>query len=404
MTFETTAGRLITKDRLIAALLALLTFLVYFQSNPTPQSYYDYTYRVAENILRGAIGFVEKPPSWLNEFVPYGGFWYSVFPFGSVVTMMPFSLLRIAGAVDEMPASFIPAFCAAVICIFLWLIASRYEVTLPKRVLVTAGVLFGTFTWTNLAMGGAWQITLGFAMLGQLGSIYYSVYKPRPLIAGMFFAMAFGNRTEVLLTAPVMFYLLARSVSDNCEKFRRVILFCAAPFVLGVLTLVYNYVRFESPFDFGHARIPGVLDEPWYRYGIFSFYYIPLNLKEMMWTPWRISNDFPYLLPSGFGNAIWWSSPFLLFVLRRGCRDFALVIASWTAVIILTLLLWTHGNPGGWQFGYRYAMILLPWFFVILLENDRGETKWYEWPAYLVAFALNGWATYLFFWTQYIKP
>ena len=46
--------------------------------------------------------------------------------------------------------------------------------------------------------------------------------------------------------------------------------FCAVPFVLGVSTLIYNKVRFQSFTDFGYARIPGVLDEPWYNHGIFS--------------------------------------------------------------------------------------------------------------------------------------
>ena len=28
-----------------------------------------------------------------------------------------------------------------------------------------------------------------------------------------------------------------------------------------------------------------------------------------------------------------------------------------------------HGNPGGWQFSYRYATILLPWMFLLLAGN-----------------------------------
>lgn len=32
-----------------------------------------------------------------------------------------------------------------------------------------------------------------------------------------------------------------------------------------------------------------------------------------------------------------------------------------------------HGNPGGWQFSYRYATILLPWMFLLLAVNGPGE-------------------------------
>jgi len=45
------------------------TGIVYFFSNPKPQYYYDYTFRVAENILHGRIGFIEKPPKWLFVFI-----------------------------------------------------------------------------------------------------------------------------------------------------------------------------------------------------------------------------------------------------------------------------------------------------------------------------------------------
>jgi hypothetical protein len=176
------------------------------------------------------------------------------------------------------------------------------------------------------------------------------------------------------------------------------------PFLLGTATLIYNYLRFDSFTDFGYARIPGVLSEPWYRYGIFSFFYIPLNFKEMLVTQWRWLARFPYYVPGGFGGAIWLSSPFLIFLLRRRAKNKILRRVCWAAIAILTILLWTHGNPGGWQFSYRYAMILLPWVFVILLENSPRKITVPECLAYGVSFLLNAWATYLFYWTDYVKP
>ena len=156
--------------------------------------------------------------------------------------------------------------------------------------------------------------------------------------------------------------------------------------------------------DFGYARIPGVLNEPWYRYGIFSIWYIPLNFSEMLVTPWRKLPVYPYFVPGGFGGAIWWSSPFLFFLLFFGARDRVLKYTAWAAIVVLTFLLWIHGNPGGWQFGYRYAMTLLPWMFIILLENSPKKILWYEWLAYITSFIVNLYATYLFFWTDYVKP
>jgi len=424
--------------------LSVAAAVVYYFSNPKPQSYYDYTFRVAANILSGNVAFTEKQPSWLNEFVPFEGFYYSVFPLGSVVTMFPFALLNVAGLITDMPAAFIAALSAGVICLFLFLIGSRYDIDRTRLIVMSLGVLFGTWIWTNLTMGGAWQLALGFAMIGELGAIYFTIYDRRPLIAGLFFAMAFGNRTEVLLTAPIFFLLLikvremredrsvppasaggaARTKKSTSEKavsrppahaggpdlwpptraqITAIASFCIVPFLLGVSTLLYNYVRFHSFTDFGYARIPGVLAEPWYNHGIFSYHYIPGQMWEMMWRPWETRPVFPYLVPNPFSSSILWSSPFVLFAFRFGARDKALKYASWIAVFVLCVLLWMHGNSGGWQFGYRYAMVCLPWLFVIMLESSPRKLSPLEWAAYGVSFAANIYATWLFHWTSYLK-
>jgi uncharacterized membrane protein len=77
---------------------------------------------------------------------------------------------------------------------------------------------------------------------------------------------------------------------------------------------------------------------------------------------------------------------------------------SWVAIALLTFLLWIHGNSGGWQFGYRYATVLLPWVFVILLETSSKKISPLEWAVYVFSFAMNAYATWLFHWTDYIKP
>lgn len=402
--------------------LPLLAVGIYYFSNPKPNHYYDYTFRVAENLLRGSIGFQQKPPSWLNEFVPFEGLWYSVFPLGSVVSMVPFAFLKMAGVIAEKPSGLIYALLAGVACLFLLKIGSRYDLPFSRIVLLTCGILFGTFTWTNLTMGGAWQLALGFAMVGELGAIYFTVYDRRPLLAGAFFALAFGNRTEVLLTAPIFLYLLTRNAGPpdpaagdkaaysrplthaNASVFELAAKFCIVPFILGVSTLIYNYVRFNSFTDFGYARIPGVLDEPWYNHGIFSYRYFWRQAWEMLFRFWETIPTFPYLLPNGFSSSILLSSPFILFAFRTGSRDKMLKYCAWAAIVVMTALLWMHGNSGGWQFGYRYWMVCLPWLFVILLENSPKKISRLELAAYIFSFAANLYATWLFHWTSYLRP
>jgi hypothetical protein len=398
----------VSRNRTIL-IFALAAGLVYFFSNPHPQNHFDYTVRVAESLLDGGLGLVDKPPSWLNEFIPFGDEYYSVFPLGAVVTMVPVAILRGIGFISEMPGGAIAGFCAAICAVFLLLIGFRYELTPAKRIVLASSILFGTWMWVNLTMGGAWQLALGFAMAGELGAIYFALYDRRPLIAGVFFALAFGNRTEVLATAPIFFYLLGRPASEGDMASRgwdiqSVAKFAIVPLLIGIATLFYNNERFGSPLDFGYARIPGVLSESWYDHGIFSLYYIPRQGYEMLFKLWRVISEFPYLVPDGFSSSVLLSSPFLLLMFRPGSRSALLRNCAWIAIAVLTLILWTHGNSGGWQFGYRYAMVLLPWVYIALLENCPKRLSTIESAAIGFSIVANVYAVWLFHWTEYVKP
>jgi len=391
-------------------MLSLAAAVVYFLSNPKPQNYYDYTFRVAGRLLSGAISLSEPPPPWLNEFVPYHGSYYSVFPLGAVLSMIPAAFLKAIGLINEMPGAWISAILAGAAAWFLLSIADRYKVQRSRSILMTAAVLFGTWMWTNLTFAGAWQLALGFAVVGELGALYFTLFDRRPLIAGAFFALAFGNRTEIILTAPIFYYFLGRK--DPSEKKAAAIKqtayvalakFNAVPFAVGVATLAYNSARFGAFSDFGYARIPGVLSEPWYRYGIFSTKYIPDQAWQMLLKIWDVVDHFPYLLPDPFSSSILVSSPFLFLLLRMGAKDGGVKLAGWLSIIGMTFVLWMHGNAGGYQFSYRYAMVLLPWAYIILLESAPKRITIPEWCVYIFSIVANIYATWLFHWTDLLK-
>ncbi len=405
-------------------------FLIYWFSNPAPMEHFDYTYRIAEAILHGRLGLTEPPPSWLNEMVPLGDHYYSVFPLGSVLSVLPFALLKTLHLIETFPARFVAAFIAALSALFFFLLSGHQGVSMARRVLLALFPVLATWTWCNLAYAGAWQLALGFALMGEAGALYFTLVDRRPLLAGFFFAIAFGNRTEILLTAPIFVYLLCRpdpfrskatvarttrdvnrtmlaSVAHQVLKHRNeVVAFVMVPIALGLATLAYNYARFGSISDFGYMRIPQVASEEFFKHGLFSVYSIPQNVRAMLFEGWKVVDEPPYLIPHGFGGSIFISSPILLllFRIRRNLRDLGLVIASWVAIVVLTLALWLHANPGGWQFSYRYGMILLPWMFLILLNNGKARSSKLEVMLFGISVAINAYATYLFLWTDYVKP
>ena len=110
---------------------------------------------------------------------------------------------------------------------------------------------------------------------------------------------------------------------------------------------------------------------------------------------------FPYIRPDAFGCSIILASPFLYLLFRQGGRY---KVAAWAAIALLTLVLWLHGNPGSWQFSYRYAMILIPWMFLLLAGNGPAKISVPELSLFAVSVAINAIATRQFLWTDQIQP
>jgi hypothetical protein len=433
------------------SLLAALAF--YFSTNPTLRNL-DYTTEIASALLRGDLGLREKPPEWLNEMIPYGDKYYSAFPLGAVISMIPVALLQKVSLIHDFPARILTALIAGACVYFFFQLAKAFgpdyvglkPKPLARRILLALFPVFGTWTWCNLGTGGAWQIALGLALLGETAALYFTLVRPSPFIAGVFFTLAFGNRTELLITAPFYLYLFWRRSNKTSQgvmvsrvaiaaysgeaaakagtaqaaasppqgrngityRIRRALRenapmsfdFLTLPVALALLTGAYNFGRFHSIFDFGYFHIPEVRDEPWYEHGLFSIHSIPWNVHTMLFEGFRDNPDFPFLSFPPFGCSILLSSPLLFLLFRAGGRYSAV---SWIVIGILTLVLWAHGNPGGWQFSYRYAMILLPWMFLLLTGNGPPKMTVTEISLFAVSVVINATATWLFLWTDKIQ-
>src|SRR6184192_429966 len=396
----------------ISITLALSAALIFYFSTNPPQVHGDYTFRIAGALLRGELGLrLNEFPSFLSEMIPYEGKYYSAFPLGSVISMLPIALLFH----EPPPVHVIIALIAGTCVYFLFQFTTAFNVSYPKRILLALFPVFGTLMWANLGIGGAWFIALGLAVLGEIAALYFTLVRPSPLIAGAFFALAFGNRTELIITAPFYLYLLWRRSNDNTASQSRIARikralrdnapmlfdFLTLPVALALLTAAYNFARFHSIFDFGYFHIPEVRDEPWYEHGLFSLHAIPWNVNKMLFEGFSDDPDFPFFSFPPFGCSILLSSP-LLFLLFRAVGTYGAI--SWIAIGIVTFVLWCHGNPGGWQFSYRYAMIFLPWMFLLLTGNGPPNTTVTEISLFAVSVAINATATWLFLWTDKIQP
>jgi hypothetical protein len=411
------------------SLFAAIAF--YFSTNATLHDL-DYTSQIASALLHGQLGLQEKPPDWLNEMIPWEGRYYSAFPLGAVISMLPVALLRNKGLIQNFPAHLLAALIAGLCVYFFFGLAKACGAdysglkakSLARRIMLALFPIFGTWTWCNLGFGGAWQIALGLALLGEAAALYFTLVRPSPFVAGAFFTLAFGNRTELLITLPLYLYFFWRHCSHDivspCSEEEHLssastqrggykihkaglmlIRFLSLPAILALATAGYNFARFHSIFDFGYIHIPEVAQEPWYQHGLFSIQAIPWNIYTMLFQGFDSIDYFPYIRPNGFGCSIILASPFLCLLFRQGGRYKKL---AWIAIAFLTLVLWLHGNPGSWQFSYRYAMILLPWMFLLLTGNGPASISVPEISLFAVSVAINAIAMWQFLWTDQIQP
>ncbi len=404
----------------MAIAVSLFAAIVFYFSTKATLHDLDYTSQIASALLHGQLGLREKPPDWLNEMIPQGERYYSAFPLGAVISMLPVALLRNANVLHSFPGHILASLIAGLCVYFFFQLAKPFGAdysslnakSLSRRIMLALFPIFGTWTWCNLGFGGAWQIALGLGLLGQTAALYFTLVRSLPLVAGAFFTMAFGNRTELLITLPLYLYLFWRQPNGtvftwkNLEQGVRknspvLIRFLSLPAILALATAAYNFVRFRSIFDFGYIHIPEVAQEPWYQHGLFSIHAIPWNIYTMLFQGYESFGYFPYIRPDGFGCSIFLASPFLCLLFRQGGRY---KVVAWIAISILTLVLWLHGNPGSWQFSYRYAMILLPWIFLLLTGNGPAKISVPEISLFTISVAINAIATWQFLWTDQIQP
>src|SRR5437016_1207655 len=219
-----------TRQFWIAAAVSLSAALAFYFSTKATLHDLDYASQIASALLRGDLGLREKPPDWLNEMIPQGERYYSAFPLGAVLSMVPIALLQKAGLIDNFPGHVLAALIAGLCVYFFFQLAKAFgadysshkSTSLVRRILLALFPIFGTWTWCNLGFGGAWQIALGLALLGETAALYFCLVRPSPFVAGVFFALAFGNRTELLITLPLYLHFLWPQPSGNAFSWSRI--------------------------------------------------------------------------------------------------------------------------------------------------------------------------------------
>src|ERR1041384_4759443 len=98
-----------SRDLWFALGLSLFEAIGFYFSTKATLHDLDYTNQIASALLHGHLGLQEKPPQWLNEMIPWEGRYYSAFPLGAVLSVLPVALLQQVGLIRSFPGHVLAA-------------------------------------------------------------------------------------------------------------------------------------------------------------------------------------------------------------------------------------------------------------------------------------------------------
>ncbi|MFH1910371.1 MAG: hypothetical protein ABIJ72_04280 [bacterium] len=390
------------KNWLIGIYIFVITFLVYLFFCKKGVEELHYFLPLANSILRGHIDVNCTP--YLNELVSASGKCFVVYPPAPALALLPFALLFGMKLSQVYPQILLSAFAGAIFYLFL------AKLTKPKNALILSLLLvFGTNFFMTSMIGRSWYFAHICAVFFLALALYFARDK-KAFLAGLFLAFAGLSRLPVFLAFPALLYLILkpfnskRSLGEGPPSSKVVIArpkaaaihelkdcfaiarndikrrFATAlgdhalslyfwfflPILFGAVGFaLYNFLRFGNVFQTGYSLIPGVLDEPFFRGGIFSLSYIPRNLEAIFISLPDFGRKFPFVMPNYASMSLFLATPALILI-------FASLKNKLSRVMILTSLLvlipsFLHGTIGFSQFGYRFSLDVILLLIVALI-------------------------------------
>jgi hypothetical protein len=98
-----------------------------------------------------------------------------------------------------------------------------------------------------------------------------------------------------------------------------------------------------------------------------------------------------FVEPSWGGLAIWITSPVFIYSLFANLKK-QVVQISWLSILLIALVVMSHGSTGFAQFGYRFAVDFYPLilFLIVKYVSDK-KMEWHHWTLLTISILVNLW-------------
>ena len=215
------------------------------------------------------------------------------------------------------------------------------------------------------------------------------------------YALSVGCRPFNVAYGPLIMFMWYRRQSDRspATAARGLWKGVALGLCVAAALAAYNYARFGNPLEFGTNYLPEFMRS---AHGQFSLAHLAGNLRTFFFgLPLERTAEGGWALKR-FGFSLFLANPLLLclavrFILdcvrRRMTAEKALCFLLFAAQLFLLLL---HRTFGGFQFGARYAVDLVPYFVFYGCVDKRARRLYpWEWILGAAGIALSVWGVAL---------
>ena len=324
-------------------------------------------------------GMVHLPQNYeFLELAVYEGNYYVSFPPVPSVPMVLWNL--IFG--DDVPGGLFQKIYAMIGCVLILSELMRTKRMKTPDCMAWAVLLcFGSALLPITSVGAVWYEAQILAFMFAVAAIV-ALRRQKIVAACLFYALAVGCRPFAVLLGPVLL-LMYLKLNREMPLGRRI-----GKLVPGLITGLcvaavyawYNYVRFGNPLEFGHNYLPEFMRA---EHGQLSLVYLKENLKDFLFRlPFDLQDGKIYF--NAFGFSMFLSCPLFICLIIWVIQDLirrsfspekAAIVLMWMVNIILLSM---HRTLGGYQFGARYAVEMLPLAFCYLLlrEDARRMSRW----------------------------
>ncbi len=371
--------KIIKSKRITQLLIFLFTTLVYL-STSTGKTPYDYFSRLADAFLKGKYWIEENPP-WLSELIPKDGRFYIVHPPMPAILLLTFR--AIFGELFQQ--QFLAHIIGGLTALSVYRISLKIKKDQKLAILSSLMVGVGSIVWYMSSVGSSWYLGQTTACLFLLLAIEKLLENKKPFLIGILIGAAYLSRIHTIISLPFFIFNLKKKDIGNVLKMIAGIL----PFF--IFNSLYNYLRFGTIFDKGYYLIPHIFEEPWYQKGLVHPSYIPSHLKIILLGMPKTTEQFPYIIPSWNGLAIWITTPSFILSLLGPIKN-KLVKLAWLAIFLISLVIFCHGSTGFTQFGYRFAVDFYPFLILLtILGASRIKNKKIYPLLVFLSFIVNLW-------------